>query len=124
MNKSRRLLTLIALVSFVVILFVIGSNQSPYDAMQIEWGRARVWGLTPLGNSLSILIVFYIGLFATLNDDRFLIRCRQFLARFFASPIVRGFIIAFSITIIVAGAGILTIMHEERAEKGSRINQD
>jgi hypothetical protein len=84
MNKSRRLLTLIALVSFVVILLVIGNNQTPYSNMQIEWGRGRVWGLTPLGNALIILLVVYLGLFAILNNDglhQFLIRWSRAIKR-------------------------------------------
>jgi hypothetical protein len=99
MNKSRKLLTLIALVSFVVILFLIGNNQTPYSNMQIEWGRGRVWGLTPLGNALSILFVIYLGLFVVLNDDRFLIRWRRTIIR-----IVIGFIVVAALV----GLAVLT----------------
>ena len=56
--------------------------------MQIEWGRGRVWGLTPLGKALSILFVVYLGLFAILNNDEFLIRWRHTIKR-----VVIGFIV-------------------------------
>jgi hypothetical protein len=98
MNKSRKLLTLIALVAFVVILLVIGNNQYPYSKMQIEWGRGRVWGLTPLGNALSILFVVYLGLFVVLNDDRFLFRWRRTIIR-----------VTIGVIVVAALAGLIVL---------------
>ena len=107
MNKSRKLLTLVALAAFIAIVFLIGFTQfqqyqyyKEYQPMQIEWGRGRVWGLTPFGTALSILFVVYIGLFAVLNNDQFLIRWGSTIKR-----VALGFFIV----AIILGMGVISI---------------
>ena len=76
MNKKRKILTALALISFILIVIFVGYGQegsAPYhggyvrNAMQI---RQDGGGLTPFGTCLSVLIVSYIALFALLADKK------------------------------------------------------
>ena len=119
MNTSRKLLTLIALVAFVVIVFVIGNNQYPYDAMQVEWGRGRVWGLTHLGTALITLAVAYIGIFVVLTDDRFLEGALTSLRR--RRRIIKRVVIGLIVIVALSGLAALSnwIVHDlnDKAER-------
>jgi len=99
------------MVAFIVIIFTVGYNQSPYTDLQIEFGRGRVWGLTPLGISLAILIVIYAGLFAIASDDQFLTRHGRGLKRL---------VIALVALCALAGAGYVGVDYFNTMQRNAR----
>jgi hypothetical protein len=80
MNQTRKLLTLLAMVAFIVIIFNcrLATNRLTMICRSSSVGASV--GIDAVG-FLAILIVIYAGLFAIASDDQFLTRHRRGLNR-------------------------------------------